>query len=114
MGMKNRLRKIERANKKYNLQGTKEAFLQLCAQYEAMGKMYAAMAGDIRRHSEPGIINPLASSMRERLQVILDQYREIGEQLKETGLGLDSLGGDPVLKPREEPHSPGDNGESDK
>jgi len=91
MGIANRARKIALGNKRHNLTGTKEAFLQLCRQYAAIAKMLGALP------KHPAVLP------------ILTQHFEMGEQLKYLGAGLDALGGIPVLE--KPPPSIGGNGE---
>jgi len=74
----------------------KDGFFIMCQQYEHMGKLLKLQSKTL---THP-IFAP--SSAPECLKRILEQYVEMGEQLKEIGRGLDSLGGKPVLeKPKD-------------
>ena len=70
----------------------KEDFLYLCKQYSAMGQLF-------KRHSK--VISHTQFSKTPAptiLKRILEQYQEIGEQLKTMGANIDALGGKPVLE----------------
>lgn len=75
--------------KEVKLQDAKDNFFLLCKQYEAFG-MY--------RHAETLSMNggdtQGAQVARSRC---IEQYMEIGEQLKALGAALDRLGGPPIL-----------------
>lgn len=76
-----------------SLESTKRGFLNLCKQYDRMGHLLALEA--------KAISHPLFSKTTapEVLTRIVEQYHEVGEQLKIIGQGLDDLGGNPELGP---------------
>ena len=79
---------------KEKVKEAKEAFLLLCAQYEALGKYVRAeqMAKDA-----------LDFKAAEAVKVkAVEQFMEIGEQMKVLGFALDRLGGDSVMMSPEE------------
>lgn len=78
------------------LEHIKHNFLLLCEQYNQQGKHLHALAKD---EPQP---NPL-------LAKVAFQHHEIGEQLKIVGLGLDELGGDPMMRPRAPGRKPSPN-----
>ena len=80
-----------------NLNSLKQSFLLSCQQYERMGVLLKLLAKAV---SHPVFSKTMVSAT---LQRILDQYREIGEQLKVTGTSLDECGGSPVFQPKEKP-----------
>ena len=73
----------------------KANFLLLTKQYSQMGKLIRALAQD------PG--------SKDLLAKVGLQYHEIGEQLKNVGLGLDDLGGEPMMRPRKPGRNPSTN-----
>lgn len=74
----------------------KDDFLHVCKQYEGMGNLIKLQSKTL---SHPLFSKSTAPSVLAR---IIEQYQEIGEQLKTLGAGLDEMGGDPVLKKKEE------------
>jgi len=69
------------------LVNTKEGFLTLCQQYARMGHLMKVLAKSIDHPTFSKTAAPYG------LKRILDQYYEVGEQLKVVGMGLDDLGG---------------------
>ena len=80
------------AQDKAILRVIKEGFLNMCEQYERTGKLYALLAEPI---SDPSFISTGAQGI---LNNIILQNNEIGESLKEIGLGLDLLGRKPIMQ----------------
>lgn len=70
---------------------TKEWFVGLCRQYDRMGCLMKLQA---RAISHPLFAN---STIRDTAATILEQYQEMGEQLKLIGEGLDAVGKEDVF-----------------
>lgn len=102
MGVNNRMRKVDAANAVHNLKETKDSFFVLCTQYAQLGKYLNLHAKAVATSIMTG------GEAAQTLQVMIAQHQEMGEQMKNLGRGLDSLGGKPVL---EAPESPEGNGE---
>jgi hypothetical protein len=78
------------------LRDAKEHFLSLCKMYERMGKLFALQS---KAMTHPIFKTSTVPQVHGRL---LEQYQEVGEELKNLGTYLDLCGGKPVLK-KEEP-----------
>jgi len=78
------------STQRLSLESTKRNWLLLCQQYAAMGQLLALMGKAL---SHPLFNKSMCPEVFNR---ILDQYQEIGEQMKVTGTDLDSIGGEPV------------------
>jgi hypothetical protein len=74
---------------------TKESFYKLCEQYEHMGKLLKLQAKTMKHP----IFKP--TSAPACLMRMIEQHDQFGEQLKEIGMGLDAMGGKPVLEAEE-------------
>ena len=83
-------------NKMLAMQNAKEHFLSLCAQYERMGQLLA-MQGKALTHPQFA-----KTSVNTTQKSILQQFHEMGEEMKNIGASLDLCGGNPVMK-KEEP-----------
>jgi hypothetical protein len=103
MGINNRARKLLESNSAHDLEETKKAFLLLATMYAQMGKYLNLTAKGL---ATSVLVD---QSAPDALKLTLGQYHEMGEQMKSVGMGLDALGGAPVLKPGPEPS--GGNGE---
>lgn len=77
-----------------SLAGAKASFILLCEQYEAFGKMSTA-------HSHAMIIEDVCGDTRKTFCSVIQQFQEIGEQLKVLGRNLDEMGGHCVLSRQE-------------
>lgn len=77
------------------LRECKEHFLSLCVMYDHMGKLFQVHAKEL---SHPQFSR---TSLPQTHQRILDQFHEIGEEMKNVGTILDLMGGNPVMKPEE-------------
>lgn len=75
------------------LNTVKDSFLNLCRQYSLLGKLKKVHAQAI---SHPAFAK---TDVRGSFERILEQYREIGEQLKVIGEGIDDLGGKAMMYP---------------
>jgi len=73
----------------------KEHFLSLCKMYDHSGKLHLLHSKELQH---PQFAR---TSLPQTHQRLLDQYAEIGEELKNIGTILDLLGGSPVMKPAE-------------
>ena len=71
------------------LKYTKANFLLLCKQYEAMGQFVADLAQETGTEAKTA----------PYIALVLEQYMEMGGQLKAVGAGLDDLGGPSVMRP---------------
>ena len=71
----------------------KIAFLTLCEQYERMGQFQSVHA--------QGLVDKSVwyGTAGDPFRSALAQFKEMGEQLKALGRGIDLLGGQSVLKP---------------
>lgn len=74
---------------------TKEHFLSLCKMYEYMGKIFAIQSKALKHPVFKSTPVPLTHSR------LIEQYQEIGEELKSIGTCLDLMPGKNVLKPEE-------------
>ena len=70
----------------------KDAFLHICKQYDHMGSLIRLQAKSMKH---PIFSKTTAPACHQR---IIEQYQEMGEQLKDIGRGLDDMGGKPVLE----------------
>ena len=84
-------------NKLEVLTDAKEHFLSLCKMYEHMGKLFKIHSKEL---SHPMFVRTSVPQTNGRL---LDQFYEIGEEMKNIGILLDMAGGKPVMKAEESP-----------
>ena len=77
-------------------ENAKEHFLTLCMMYENTGKILALQAKVIKHVQFSKTTLPLLMENQ------LNQYHEMGEEMKNLGASLDLLGGKPVLKTKKE------------
>jgi hypothetical protein len=85
----------------------KEHFLALCKMYDKLGQF-------LNLHTKT-LGHPLfaKTSIHQTQSRILEQYREIGEEMKTIGTHLDLMGGKPVMK-AEEPEKKEEKKDQDK
>ena len=74
------------------LEATKDGFMIACKQYSRLGNLMVTHAKVV---GHPAF---KMSGATESFAGIIDQHAELGEQMKQIGEGLDSLGGKPVLE----------------
>ena len=82
-------------NKLEALAECKRHFLSLCQMYDYMGKLFSLQT---RMFKHPMIARTAIPQSQAR---ILEQYQEIGEEMKSVGTLLDLLGGKAVMKAEE-------------
>ena len=75
----------------------KEHFVALCKMYEHMGSLFKLEAKAL---THPVFTTTMLPETHKR---ILEQYYEIGEEMKNLGTYLDLMGGKKVLKPEGDP-----------
>jgi len=73
----------------------KEHFMSLCKMYDHMGKLFALQA---RAMTHPMVKR---TSIPQTQLRIVEQFNEVGEEMKNIGAFLDLLGGKPVMKAEE-------------
>lgn len=78
-------------------------FLSLCNMYSRLGHLFTRLT-KAAKHS---LFAKSPLPLEQTIETLLNQYQEMGEEMKTIGTYLDMMGGEPVMKAADEEESKG-------